>query len=65
MFALADKVMHCTVAELSHRLSTTEYFEWGIYLDYKAQKEEEAMEKAKRKSGRGRAKSAPHTKKRR
>jgi len=63
---LADEVMHCTVDELSRKLSITEYYEWGVYLDYKETKKEEALEKEQRKSGRGkRGKNVPNTPKRR
>ncbi len=46
-FYLAEKVMHCTVAEMRRRLSQSEFMEWAVYFGRKAQRQEMAMAKVK------------------
>jgi len=47
-FYLAEKVFHCTVAELRARLDQSEFVQWGVYIGRKAQRDEMAMLKSKR-----------------
>jgi hypothetical protein len=47
-FYLAEKVFHCTVAELRVRLDQSEFGQWGVYVGRKAQRDEMAMLKSKR-----------------
>lgn len=39
-FYLAEKVFHCTVAELRERLDQSEFSQWGIYFARIAQRKE-------------------------
>lgn len=47
-FYLAEKVFHCTVAELRARLDQSEFGEWAVYYGRKAQRDEMAMKKSAR-----------------
>lgn len=46
-FYLAERVMHCTVQELRHRMDESEFRRWGVYFGRKSQREEMAAKKGR------------------